>query len=1043
MHEIVCGSASAGIGWVGIGCGDKLSCIYLIADNCVRIMFIFFRVINRLPKENQLFLQYLMPLLYRISRYQEVNCMNSINLAICFAPSLLWPDSGLDVIKNEVPPLVQFMVEYCPKIFGQDLPQLYKQLDLPISPGVEQMEYASEKSPAKQLVPTKIEDGDQFAHKRTDSIDSSMSEGSAGEDMEESNLLRTRGLTYSDSQLSQISQLDEYDRQPPRAREFVAERRIAHKHPRSGFGVSHSRQELEKPQAKRIKKLQSKKPERASSLHGTTDSPYSASARLKYRRSKERVEPGAIRRKSIATQTTLPRKTEQFVQQLAPIPQSSSSSLTSSSQGGYSPQILSRTATLGERGGAFSSPQHQPGIYRSYMHHEEASPRHMMEKKRRIPQYSHSFSNRTENKPNKPLQTSNSFYDRLLPLEASGGSRSHFIIGDDDQSGKPAWHIGDVSQGQGTRQLGTPMATSLATHSNQSLASSRSGSSNGSQGMQGMHYLSRPSNASLASSGSGGRASPATSTEGGPYRKPDRGHVKDMITSRFNISPDYTPPSSSSSTTQSKQPMTRRLGTSYPQQHEPMQLQEQAGYPPKSDGGDSLERVRQKMNERKRLGSDSMSSDPSFIKSPSYQSFLSSHHKKDSLKSLTEEVSNIDDRPESEQHLNSLPRPHTAEFVRQEKPSHHHRHHPLLLQSSQMGTAPYVRGQVALPVGAMLETVPDHDPNKLTVGSGYNSDTESSPSRTLNRAGKLNEVTTPTKTTMPQRYRAPLQYSSGREQQSQHRQQPQKSRPQQYQDMYLQSKTVGKSGSLPSSTTGTPSPPLQKTQGLLHPEASVGRRTLSANGRSEDPVASLVADFNASSKATALSRRPKSGDVSRVQEKFKQQSLERTSSNVEDAKIKLGLIPSPRQRSKSTSEKEAMKVIHKIIEEDEPAARVSQEEERAEKHKEWLSSAPTSAERRKAWEHLSQQQFQRSDGRTRSFRNEQVGGSALEKTPTILKPSITPELKRKSATMPDYLVTGSSRYAALRGSQVRTVKVTSYEVPEAKKVRKINLRTYH
>ena len=976
--------------------------------------------------------------------------MNSINLAICFAPSLLWPDSGLDVIKNEVPPLVQFMVEHCPKIFGEDLPELYKQLDLPIRPaGEEQMEYASEKSSAKQLVPTKREDGN-LVHKRTDSMDSSMSEGSAGEDMEESNLLRTRGLTYSDSQLSQISQLDEYDRQPPRAREFVGERRVAHKHPRQGFGASHHlRQEFEKPQAKRIKKLQSKKPERSSSLHGTNDSPYSASARLKYRKSRERVEPSAVRRKSIATQTTLPRKTEQFVQQLAPIPQSSSSSLTSSSQGGYSPQIMSRTATLGERGAGFSSPQHQPGIYRSYVRHEEASPRHMIEKKRRVPQYSHSFSNRTENKPNKPLQTSNSFYDRLLPLEASVGSRAQFVIADDEQN-KPMWRIGDVSQGQGTRQLGTPMASSLATHSNQSLASSKSGSSNGSQSMQGMHYLSRPSNASLASSGSGGRGSPGTaSMEGGPFRKPDRGHVKDMITSRFNIPPDYTPPTSMSASTAQPKPMSRRLGTSYPQ-HEPMQLQEQVVYPTKSDGGDSLERVRQKMNERKRLDSDSLSSDPSFIKSPSYQSFLSSHQKKDSLKSLTEEASNIDDRPESDQHLNSLPRPHTAEFVRQEKPTHHH---PLLHQPHPMGMASYTRGQMPLQVGAVFETVPDQDPNKLlTVGSGYNSDTESSPSRTLNRAGKLNEVSTPTKTTIPQRYRSGSLHSA-REQSSQQRaqqqqqQQQQKSRPQHYQDMYLQSRTIGKSGSLPSSTTGTPSPPVPKnaTQGSMHTDASVGRRTLSANGRTEDAVASLVADLDASTKAGVMSRRPKSGDVTRIQEKFKRPSLERTSSNVEDAKIKLGLIPSPRQRSKSTSEKEAMKVIHKIIEEDEPITRATQNEERAEKHKEWISSAPTSAERRKAWEHLSKQQFQRSDGRTRSFRNEQGNGGnvMMEKPPAILKPSITPELKRKSATMPDYLVTGNSRYAALRGSHVKTVKVTSYEVPEAKKVRKINLRTYH
>ena len=949
-----------------------------------------------------------MPLLYRISRFVDLNSMNSINLAICFAPSLLWPDSGLDVIKNEVPPLVQFMVEHSPDIFEEELPSLYKQMNLPTSPGVEQMEFVSEKSPSrKQLVPTKVEDGDQFSHKRTDSLDSSMSEGSAGEDMEESNLLRTRGLTYSDSQLSQISQLEEYEVQPPRAREFI-DTRMAHKHPRSGPGLHH-RPELERPQAKRIKKIQMKKPERSSSLHGTTDSPYSV--RTKYRKTKERAEPAAIRRKSIATQTTLPRKTEQFIQQLAPIPQSSSSSITSSSQGGYSPQIMPKEQP-------YSSPQHQPGVYRSYVPHEEASPRHIIEKKRRIPQHSHSFSNQTENKPTKPLQTSSSFYDRLLPLDPSIRSRSSSMgtsLKGEDEQGKPSWRLGDAPQG--TRQLGTPMAVLHVAHSNQSIASSRSGSSSGSQGV---HYLSRPSNVSLVSahSGSGGRASPAT-TEG-PFKKPDRTHVKDMISTRFNIQPDYTPPSS----TQSK-PMTRRVGTSYQYELMPQSgpQPEQVVYP--QPGGDSLERVRQKMSERKRLD-DSTSADSSFIKSPSYQSFLSSHHK-DSLKSLTEEVGNIDDRPESEQHLNSLPRPHTAEFVRQEKPSHPLLHHP-----HQMGMAPYVRGQVTLPVGVVLETVHDHDPNKLAVGSGYNSDTESSPSRTLNRAGKLNEVTTPTKTTIPQRYRLSLQHSNGgREQPAQQ----QRTRPQQYQEMYLQSKTFGEAGTLPSNGAQAL---VQKTQMSQGPVGSIGKKTLSANTGNEEAIANLVADFNAASTA---SRTTKPGNVSKVQtksERLKPRPLEKTNSNVEDAKIKLGLIPSPRQRSKSTSEKEAMKIIHKIVEEDESTPKSSQEDERAEKHKEWLSSAPTSAERKKAWENISKQQFQRLEGRTRSFRND---GGSVDKT--TLKPSITPELKRKSATMPDYLVTGSSRYPALRGSHVRTVKVTSYEVPEAKRVRKINLRTYH
>ena len=170
----------------------------------------------------------------------------------------------------------------------------------------------------------------------------------------------------------------------------------------------------------------------------------------------------------------------------------------------------------------------------------------------------------------------------------------------------------------------------------------------------------------------------------------------------------------------------------------------------------------------------------------------------------------------------------------------------------------------------------------------------------------------------------------------------------------------------------------------------------------------LVADLDASTKATGtvMNRRLKSGDVTRIQEKFKRPSLERTSSNVKDAKIKLDLIPSPRQRSKSTSEREAMKVIHKIIKEDEPITRATQNEERAEKHKEWILSGPISALSRKDMEH---------------FINKRFG-------------------------LPEHRLTQQfQRYAALRSSDVRTVKVTSYEIPEAKprKVRRINMRTYH
>ena len=128
--------------------------------------------------------------------------MSSINLAICIAPSLLWSHLGLDVIKNEIPYPVTFMIEHSPDIFGQ-LPELYRQANLPSSPGVEKMECILEQE--EQYVPTKMKDGTKFHHKQTNSIETSTSEES-GDDEASSKLMKIQssGLTVSDSQLSQI-----------------------------------------------------------------------------------------------------------------------------------------------------------------------------------------------------------------------------------------------------------------------------------------------------------------------------------------------------------------------------------------------------------------------------------------------------------------------------------------------------------------------------------------------------------------------------------------------------------------------------------------------------------------------------------------------------------------------------------------------------------------------------------------------------------------------------------------------------------------------
>jgi len=82
--------------------------------------------------------------------------MSTTNIAICLAPSLLWPDTGLDVIMNEVPPLVQFLIEHSPKIFGPDLPELFENLPPPAS---DFDPSTTDNTPPVTLVPTKKEDG--------------------------------------------------------------------------------------------------------------------------------------------------------------------------------------------------------------------------------------------------------------------------------------------------------------------------------------------------------------------------------------------------------------------------------------------------------------------------------------------------------------------------------------------------------------------------------------------------------------------------------------------------------------------------------------------------------------------------------------------------------------------------------------------------------------------------------------------------------------------------------------------------------------------
>jgi len=158
------------------------------------------RVIEKFPEENKVLVQHVIPLLHHISRFHSVNAMPTTNIAICLAPTLLWPDTGLDVIMNEVPPLVQFLIEHSPKIFGPDLPELFDNLPPPAS---DCDPSTTDNTPPVTLVPTKREDGCKKSNRMPISISSeeslqSQGETSLSDDSLEDHQVHSDSMLYED-----------------------------------------------------------------------------------------------------------------------------------------------------------------------------------------------------------------------------------------------------------------------------------------------------------------------------------------------------------------------------------------------------------------------------------------------------------------------------------------------------------------------------------------------------------------------------------------------------------------------------------------------------------------------------------------------------------------------------------------------------------------------------------------------------------------------------------------------------------------------------
>ncbi|KAG7467253.1 hypothetical protein MATL_G00151450 [Megalops atlanticus] len=88
------------------------------------------RLVQRLPRENQLLLSHMLAVLHCIQRHSHHNQMNSFNLSVCIAPSMLWapapcnPDMESEGTKK-VSEVVRFMIENCCRVLGDSITSLF------------------------------------------------------------------------------------------------------------------------------------------------------------------------------------------------------------------------------------------------------------------------------------------------------------------------------------------------------------------------------------------------------------------------------------------------------------------------------------------------------------------------------------------------------------------------------------------------------------------------------------------------------------------------------------------------------------------------------------------------------------------------------------------------------------------------------------------------------------------------------------------------------------------------------------------------------
>ncbi|KAM8812517.1 rho GTPase-activating protein 20 isoform 2-T2 [Rhynchonycteris naso] len=93
------------------------------------------RLLDQLPRAHVVLLRYLFGVLHNIEQHSSSNQMTAFNLAVCIAPSILWPPtSSSPELENEftkkVTLLIQFLIESSCRIFGKEITSLFGEVSV-------------------------------------------------------------------------------------------------------------------------------------------------------------------------------------------------------------------------------------------------------------------------------------------------------------------------------------------------------------------------------------------------------------------------------------------------------------------------------------------------------------------------------------------------------------------------------------------------------------------------------------------------------------------------------------------------------------------------------------------------------------------------------------------------------------------------------------------------------------------------------------------------------------------------------------------------